>query len=155
MIIRRSSLPIVGAAFVLGCDPAVNQTVQLTPSPAAPVTSASDSAVSQYEAIAAVGRIAREFGLIPIKSRDPRNCTHQWQSEPYRFRGLRMQVGICATPMTDGRLEVTVSEVITSCWSPKGESVRTTVLDSLARFGQVRHREGDERRSQDRCPETR
>jgi len=148
---RRCGLAIAAALFVLGCDPVVSRTIRLTPSPAVSVASGSDSGGSRSEALAAVERIARQFGLTPIASRNPRNCTHQWESEVYQFRSSRLRLGISATPTTDGQLEVSVAEFITTCWSPKGDSLRIALADTLARFGQPRDSEGDDHRSNGRC----
>ena len=144
----RSLIPIVAASVVLGCDPVVNRTLSLTPSSAG-MSSGVQAATS--EALSAVERVARGFGLNPIASVDPRNCQHRWESDSYRHGNRNLRLSVCATPTQSGELEVRIAEFITSCWTPKGDSLRVAVADTLARFGPTRDLNGDRQPPNVRC----
>ena len=144
----RSPVLIVAAFVVLACDPVVSRTLRLTPSSAG---TSPEIQAETSEALSAIERVAREFALNPVASRDPRSCRHRWESDTYHDGRRILRLGICATPTRSGELEVRVSEGITACWSLKGDSLRLAVAETLARFGPTRNLDGDRQPPNGRC----
>jgi hypothetical protein len=123
------------ALLLLGCDPAVGMTLRLTPSPVLPSVAVSQAQHPDEAALEALDRVAQVFGLDKLPEGGGNTCDAQWL-----LSGSRRQTGlaICATRSDDGNLEVSVGEFFASHWSPRGDSLRRAVADTLARYGQVR-----------------
>jgi hypothetical protein len=127
-------LSLVGVALLLACDSVVASRLQLTP--AAPAV---ESARSNADALAAVDRLAVQFGLGP-ETTDPRRCARAWRSAPYRYRNVDLWLYMCARVPTADTLELYLAEALTTCWSPKGDSLRVALADTLAHYGNLRDR---------------
>ena len=123
----------VAVLFALACDPAVGTTVRLTPSPSPAASIAMRGGAMREAALEAVGRVARDFGLDAVSEAET-SCDREWL-----FRGSRTQTGlaICATLRGPDEVELSIGEFITRRWSPRGDSLRRTVGDTLARYGTV------------------
>ena len=118
---------------MLACDPVVGTTLRLTPSPVAAESITMRGDGMREAALEAVSRVAQDFGLEAVSKRET-SCYRQWV-----FRGSRSQTGlhICATLRGDHEVELLVGEFFGSRWSPRGDSLRRTVRDTLARYGTV------------------
>jgi hypothetical protein len=106
--------------------------------PPAPGTVSHALAVGdQHEALTAVQRLALRFGLRPdsTKAWSPAQA---WVIRTYfRPGGGALRLRLEATPCPDGGLDVHLSEFITKQWTPKGDSLRRALADTLAQFGAV------------------
>jgi hypothetical protein len=132
---HQARLTIGFALLLLGCDPVVSNTLRLTPSPVAVADSVTVQAgATRADALAAVERLALTYGLQP-QSEFPKRCTREWRSGPTGQYRLRLYM--CAVVPPGGGLDVQLSEYITDRWSPKGDSLRRALADTLARFGSV------------------
>jgi hypothetical protein len=139
---RRPLFLIAGALVVISCDPVVTTTFRLTPSPAVR-EEVSDSGRAESDslrpnAIAAVTRIALRFGLTTAT---PGRCQRSWvlwapdRTDEGRRHG---SVYICVGTLADGTLQVMLTEGPPNTeWSPKADSLRRALADTLGRFGIV------------------
>ena len=138
----RQLLLIGGAVLLVACDPVQSTTLRLTPSPVVrnvPSDSGRVEADSlRASAIAAVTRIALRFGLTTAT---PRQCQRYWvlwgpdRTDEGRRHG---SVHICVDTLTDGTLQVSLGEgPPNTAWSPRADSLRRALVDTLGRFGSV------------------
>lgn len=138
----RQLLLVGGALVFVSCDPVQSTTLHLTPSPVVRnVVSDSGRAEadsSRANAIAAVTRIAVRFGLTTAT---PRQCQRYWilwapdRTDEGRPHG---SLHICVDTLTDGTLQVNLAEgPPNTAWSPKADSLRRALVDTLGRFGIV------------------
>ena len=132
-LVRRTVALVL---LLAGCDPAIATNLHLSPTPAVSGDSMRSKDV-RSDALAAVERIALGFGLEPIKGLD---CNRAWRATGYRRAPgqPRGSMVVCVMFPADGSLVVRVGEGITNRWSPRGDSLRSTLTDTLARFGSVR-----------------
>ena len=129
-------ISILGLGLVVtGCDPAISSSLRVTPvsSPSA------DGGALRSNALTAVERLALQFGLAPAEGRSE-GCERVWVAYNYPRgpRQVRGGLSVCVLRSTDERLEVRIGEGITTCWSPKADSLRRALADTLASFGSVR-----------------
>ena len=121
---------IVGAVLLLvACDPGVYAKVRLTPS--AGPTDASPTARAG-EPVAAMGQVALRFGLI-LDSLQSDSVTRNWDG-PVEANG-HSRLYVRATRTAGGQVTVLVGEMYTDVWSPRGDSLRRAVADTLRYFG--------------------
>jgi len=121
--------------LLVGCDPAVASSFRLTPAP----TVLALSEPVRANALAAVARLALRYGLAPYEGGD-KECERVWfaYNYPRAPRQVRGGLSVCALLPADGSLEIRIAEGITKRWSPKADSLRHALADTLARFGTVR-----------------
>lgn len=140
----RSGLIVVVALLMIACDRAMRTTFSLTPARANIAdTIEVRSRPLSAEAVAAVERVALQFGLTSVPGGIGPGCKRAWRLSDHlrtdKPRGGGADFVICALPLSDGRLEVQVSEI--RGWSPRGEMLRKAMADTLARFGTIETRE--------------
>jgi hypothetical protein len=116
---------------LIACDPIVDSSFRLAPAATAPGVAAQAAQVPR-EALAAVEGLARQFGLAEEAS-DPKSCVRAWRGERYR-RGLQ-QLFLCVGPPTPEGVRARLSELLTTSWTPRGDSLRRALADSVARYG--------------------
>ena len=104
------------------------------PTPVSTDTTVAQRHATPVEALAAVERLAVRFGLAP-RPGDLGECAGAWLARNYDG-GRVQQLHICALPAPDGGLQVVVTEFVG--WSPRSDSLRYALADTLARFGTVR-----------------
>ena len=121
------------AALALSCGRVT--TLSVIPSPSGSADSAHASSITQStSAVAAVDRMALRYGLSPRPGPNA-SCVGAWMAKDYDRTGPQ-QLHICARSTPAGTLEVIITEFVG--WSPKVDSLRHELADTLARFGTVR-----------------
>jgi hypothetical protein len=136
---RKSCLAVVLILVLFACDPGKSITFRVVPSPSVQANSALAARDSIQAAGAAVGRLALHFGLPPYPEK-PVECEQAWLISGYPRGNSQRALGnlfLCTVTPADGTLEVRLSETLTTRWSPKGDSVRRALADTLTRFGRV------------------
>ena len=131
----RRILSILGTSLtVAGCDPAIATSLRVAPASSPPV----DGAALRSDALAAVERVSLRFGLAPAEGRSE-GCDRAWTAYNYPRapRQVRGGLSVCVLSSVDHHFEVRIAEGITSSWSPKADSLRRALTDTLARFGSV------------------
>ncbi len=129
----RVGIALVAVA-VVGCDPVVHASLRVTP----PVGSTVDSTTRDkrsLDAIGAVERVALQFGLTPGESRSPLG-PKAWRGKTYSGNHPE-QLGVYAHVDATGILHISVSEILASRWSPRGDSLRKALAHTLTSFGAV------------------
>jgi hypothetical protein len=127
---HRAQFLIAVAFLVAGCDPVVSSRLRLTPSPEAAVDSTTARRRNEYtDALAAVERLALHSGL-DSEPADP-GCTRSWRNEPIGYSIRRLY--LCVSVPADSGFAVDLWEFISDRWSPKGDSLRRALADTLAR----------------------
>ena len=112
------ALTVLAVAFLAACDPLVHETLRVSPG--------REPAI----AAAAIGPVALRFGLQPYAGRsETAPGTRAWQG-PIEANG-HSQLYIRAVSASDGGLTVTVGEMFTNRWSPRGDSLRRAIADTL------------------------
>ena len=129
-------LVLIGIAVVLvtGCDFIVRTSLRVVPPPPATV----DTTVhgrSPVDAMAAVERLALRFGLTPEENKSATG-PKSWRGPAYKGSGAR-KLYVYASVGGDGVLSVDVSEILTTHWSPRGDSLRKALADTLRDFGSL------------------
>jgi hypothetical protein len=137
----RRSLGVL--PVLLACSP-VAATLRLTASPAAPRNIPwVERETPQSAALGAVDRVALRFGLAQ-EAPWPGECARVWRLAGYTrptADGARKALGelfVCVVPPFGDTLEVNVAETHTTQWSPKGDSLRRALADTLAQYGALR-----------------
>ena len=131
----RALIPVGLVLSVLGCDPVMSQRFRVSPAPdTATGRSVARGLVNSTGALRMLHGVAEQYGLLHLApSRS--GCTQEWHLQDH-FPDVEFLV-LCAQVHADSVLEVWISEGITSRWTPKGDSLRRALTDSLARFGLV------------------
>lgn len=142
-VMRRSALLVCALPIMVACDPVMISRLRLMPTVARTDSARSDTASQSTitlrgEAIAAVERLARRFGL---ESTKPKGCDRNWQmgvrarTDSERPHGT---LTICAELPLDGSVEIRLIEGPTTAWSPKADSLRRALADTLKQFGAIK-----------------
>lgn len=135
---RRPWFTILAIPLLTACDPGVGAIVRLTPSRAPQTDSLAPPGSRAAEA--AIGRLALQFGL-GSESEKTGGCREQWAIRNYPGGpGKHNYLVLCLMP-AEGIVQVRLIEGITTRWSPKGDSLRLALIDTLARFGSVEVRQ--------------
>ena len=74
----------------------------------------------------------RQFGLNDV---DSPGCVRAWRIEKYYPSDQRLTV--CVPAPTNDALVVNMVELITPRWTPKADSLRVALLETMGRFGRV------------------
>ena len=129
------------ALFVVACDPMMYESFGLAPTPGTS-SAAVQTAAEHADAVAAVGRVASQFGLTPGASYRP-ECLNTWRTSGYRHADGRKALGdilVCAIVPANGEFKIRIAETYSGRWSPKADSLRQSLTDTLARFGTIVNR---------------
>ena len=127
-------LVLIGVAVVAGCDPIVRTSMRVMLLPTATVDTTVRSG-SPVKAMAAVERLALRFGLKPEENKSATG-PKSWRGPAYNGSGAR-KLYVYASVGGDGVLRVEVSEIITTRWSPRGDSLTKALADTLRDFGSL------------------
>jgi hypothetical protein len=130
----RVGLTISFVLFMVACDQVVRTSLRLPRAPATADSIRAQPNAMRTDPIAAVERLALAYGLHG-EAQFPKECAREWRSGPYSQRRPPMRLYICVKLLPEGGLEVQLSELLTPRWSPRGDSLRRALADSLARFG--------------------
>ena len=128
---HRVMIVLLGVSLA-ACDPVVHDTLRVTPVNQASGASAS---AGPADVLSAVEHVALRFGLKPDQSGTD-SVTRTWRGPAYE-KGRPQQLYVYANRAADGMVTVTVGEIITRTWSPRGDSLRRAITDTLQRFGSV------------------
>ena len=125
------------ALIFVACDPMMYSSVRVAPAAAAGDTAHTEA--QRGGAVAAVGRLASQFGLTPGARYKP-ECVDTWRAAGYRRGDGEKAPGniiLCVVLHADGEIELRIAETYSGRWSPKADSLRRAITDTLAQFGTV------------------
>ena len=125
---------LIGALLLMGCDRFQRSEVVLTPS--ARVTADSIIAAlpgASPSVMRAIERLALGSGLSAVNAS---GCARSWELE--RLGQPYGNLHVCVNPRPKGELEVRIIEGPTTVWSPKADSLRRSIMDTLQQYGNIR-----------------
>jgi len=118
------------------CDPARISTLRVTP--VSPESNSSAPPFDRLRAVAALDHVSAVFGLV---SQNAKNCIRAYHVSHLvpltPERSSQRDLSLCITQASDTAFGVRVVEFITFDWSPKADSLRTMLADSLSAVGIV------------------
>jgi hypothetical protein len=120
---------VVVVLLVASCDPLVHDTFRVSPRAG---RADAPTAARPLDVLGGVDAVARRFGLQPTQAQSD-GGTRNWSGPVEANAHTRLSVR--AVRAADGRVTVTVGEMFTNRWSPRGDSLRRAVADTLRVLG--------------------
>ena len=119
------SLTVVALLFVAACDPNVHDTFRVSP---AAVRTDQAPTLQPQDALERVAIVASRFGL-ELQPAQSDSSVRNWRSSVETHRPTPLSVRTVRA--ADGGVTVTVREMFTNRWSPRGDSLRRAIADTL------------------------
>ena len=139
---RLGTVIAIATVLIAGCTPVVRSSLRVTPM-VTPDLSTTAPSPRPADAMAAVERLAVRFGLKLDENKGPTG-PKTWRGPAYTSnRAQRLR--IYAHLGSDGAFNATVSESATTQWSPRGDSLRQALADTLTCFGVLATKPPNER----------